>query len=330
MIIIYIIAALILLIILLLSALYIKLLKGNKIVAKELSQFSPKKISNFGEVNSLSIIPIVEYFSARDDLLTEPGVSYFVKTNSQNILLDVGYNVRKTHPSPLLHNMNALGININDIDSIFFSHAHGDHLGGVAHHKNHTFGLSSGPVELKGQKVYATEELKPSPENSNVEMVLVKEAMVIDKGISSLGPHPRNLYAMGIIREHSLVVNMKGKGLVVIIGCGHQTIEVIIKKVKETYDEPIYAIIGGLHFPVNGGRGKVGPFNIQQIVSAEKVPWKGINENDIDSGIEALKDADPQFIYLSGHDSSDFAIEKFKKAFGSKLQILLVGEEYIL
>jgi len=330
MIFLYILSGIILFILFLLSLLYLKLIRGNIAVKEELAQYIPKKISPFGEVKSLSIIPLVEYFSARDDLLTEPGVSYLVKTDNQNILVDVGYNVRKTHPSPLIHNMNALGFELNDIDSIFISHAHGDHLGGISHHKNHTFGLSNGPVELNGQKIYATEELKPSENNPNAEMVLIKEAMIIDEGISSLGPYPRNLYAMGIIREQSLVINLKNKGLVIIIGCGHQTIEKIIERVKETYSEPIYAIIGGLHFPVKGGRGKIGPFNIQQIVSTEKVPWKGINEDDIDNGIKALKQANPEIIYLSGHDSSDFAIEKFKNNFVSKLQIITVGEEYVL
>ncbi|MEZ4578777.1 MAG: hypothetical protein R2875_12450 [Desulfobacterales bacterium] len=38
------------------------------------------------------------------------------------------------------------------------------------------------------------------------------------------------------------------------------------------FDEPIYAIIGGLHYSVYGGRTVIGPMNIQRIVDQTDRP----------------------------------------------------------
>ncbi|MDX2441965.1 MAG: hypothetical protein QNK40_15630 [Desulfobacterales bacterium] len=54
---------------------------------------------------------------------------------------------------------------------------------------------------------------------------------------------------------------MGKKGLVVVIGCGHLTLQIILDRVKKLFDEPIYDIIGGLHLPVKGGRMNLGPLS---------------------------------------------------------------------
>jgi len=59
---------------------------------------------------------------------------------------------------------------------------------------------------------------------------------------------------MGYTAEQNLAINIKDKGLALIVGCGHQRIERVIERAKQLFDIPIYAIIGGLHFPIKGGR----------------------------------------------------------------------------
>lgn len=48
---------------------------------------------------------------------------------------------------------------------------------------------------------------------------------------------------MGYVLEQSLAVNVEGKGIVLIIGYGHQTIEKIIERAQELFDEPIYCTV---------------------------------------------------------------------------------------
>lgn len=250
-----------------------------------------------------------------------------IKAGGSTILFDVGLNKKKEHPSPLLKNLKRAGVSLEDIDKIFISHIHSDHIGGFAEQRKRVFSISAGRVELRSIPVYSPGEISPSDLNPGPYVKVIKEPEIIEKGIASIGIYPRSLFLIGYTSEQTLAVNVKGKGVVLIIGCGHQTIEEIIKRTQLIFDEPIYGIIGGLHFPVYGGRVMAGPFNMQNIVGVDKKPFRGITESDVDSSIEFIKRINPQIVSLSPHDSSDWTIKKFKEAFGDKYIELLVGKE---
>jgi metal-dependent hydrolase (beta-lactamase superfamily II) len=74
----------------------------------------------------------------------------------------------------------------------------------------------------------------------------------IGKGVASTGTIPRQL-VFGWIDEQALVVNVADRGTVLIVGCGHQTIPKLLERYDEVFDEPLYGIVGGLHFPVPEG-----------------------------------------------------------------------------
>lgn len=87
---------------------------------------------------------------------------------------------------------------------------------------------------------------------------------------------------MGWVEEHAIVAHVRGKWLVVLTGCGHPTIEVIVRMVQRMSDEPIYAIGSGLHFRVT-----VSPLlrkpglKVQMIWGTGKPPWKRITDKDL-------------------------------------------------
>lgn len=293
-------------------------------------QLQFKKLSPFGAVERLSILPLLDFYTERQELKTEPGVSYLIRADKTTLLLDVGYNEQKIHPSPLLQNMKALGVEGKDIDAIFLSHLHLDHLGGINEQRKKIFSISQGPVELREIPVYAPDYVSPSSWNPGPQTEIIKEPRVLFPGIASIGVHSRYLFIIGKILEHSLAINVKGKGIVLIIGCGHQTIERIIERAQGLFDEPIYAIIGGLHFPINGGRIMKGPLNIQYIVASDSPPWKGLKEENVKNSIKVVKEVNPMLVSLSPHDSSDWSIEQFKKAFGNNYVDLRVGKEILI
>jgi 7,8-dihydropterin-6-yl-methyl-4-(beta-D-ribofuranosyl)aminobenzene 5'-phosphate synthase len=303
---------------------------GKRKVAVEQSQIKLQKISSLGSVKRLSILPLVDFYSDRETLKTEPGVSYLIRADDTTILLDVGFNAQKANPSPLLENMKTLSVAIEDIDILFLSHLHMDHLGGMTEHRTKTFSLSQGPVDLSAIPVYAPDRVSPSHWNPAPKVEVVREPKVIKRGIASIGVYPRFLFLVGHTLEHSLAINVEGKGLVLIIGCGHQTIERIIERVQTVFDVPVYAIIGGLHFPVKGGRIMKGPFNIQHIIGSDNPPWKGLAEKDVRNAIEAVKRVHPRIISLSPHDSSDWSIAQFREAFQGEYIDLKVGKEILL
>lgn len=326
----YLLIALIIVVFLFLTTKVNQLQHGKQKAYEELRQLHFGKISSFGSVKKLSILPLIDFYTDKKELKTEPGVSYLIRADNTTILLDVGYNVGKTHPSPLLENMQALGISTKDIDAIFISHLHLDHLGGMNEQRKKIFSVSQGPVELNKIPVYAPDYLSPSEWNSEPYVDVIRDPKVLKPGIVSIGVHPRYLFIMGYTLEHSLAVNVEGKGIVLIIGCGHQTIERIIERAQEIFDEPIYAIVGGLHFPINGGRIMKGPVNIQYIVGSDNTPWNGLKEQDVANAIDLVGRVNPQLVSLSPHDSSDWSIEQFKKAFGNKYVELKVGKEILL
>lgn len=308
----------------------IQLKKGKEKADAELAGQMFAKLSAPGSVKQLSILPLVDYYTENNDLKTEPGVSYLVKADDTTLLLDIGFNKNKEHPSPLIHNMRALNVSENDLDMIFISHAHLDHLGGMKEQKEKTFSLSQGPVNLPDIPVYSPVNISASNWNSGPETKIITEPTVIKDGIASIGVIPRYLFLMGHTLENSLAVNVKGKGIVLIIGCGHQTIERIIERTQMLFDEPIYGIIGGLHYPVNGGRIMIGPINLQRLVGTDKPPWVSIREADVKNAIAAIQKVSPKIVALSPHDSSDWCIDQFKQAFPDTYVDVKVGKEIII
>lgn len=300
---------------------------GRKKAEAFLSSMEPVNIKNFGSVSRLSIVPLVDFYAENKSYATEEGTSFFIEADEEKILYDLGFNKKNEHPSPLLKNMKILGISPSDASMIFISHLHRDHLGGTAFERRNEFSLSAGEVKLNNIPVYAPARVNPSKNNPEPEVKVITLPAVLGKGIASIGVYPRSLFLIGYTIEHSMVINLKGKGLVLIIGCGHQGTEAILDRVAQTFDEPLYAIIGGLHFPVNGGRVMLGPFNMQNIVGVDRKPWKGIGEGHVESAIKKIKSMDPQIVAISAHDSSDWAINKFKEEFGERYRDIVVGKK---
>ena len=149
----------------------------------------------------------------------------------------------------------------------------------------------------------------------------------ISPGIYTIGNIARHLFLMGYVEEQALAFKLEKKGIVLVVGCGHQTIQKIIERTKQLFDENIYAIIGGLHFPIL----KKGNINlisiIQYVVGSDSAPWKGLSEKDVFQAIESIKKENVAFVGLSPHDSSEWSIQKFKKAFGDKYIEIKVGKK---
>ncbi len=135
MIFIYIILSLLIIISLLFSIKLIQLKSGNKKVSKEIETTHYNKLLDIGSVKNLSILPLIDFHTDNDKLKTEPGVSYLIKADDTTILMDVGFNKKKEHPSPLLQNIKTLGVSLNDVDLMFISHRHLDHVGGMQEQK---------------------------------------------------------------------------------------------------------------------------------------------------------------------------------------------------
>jgi len=86
-----------------------------------LAQRAADKLPDVGATRSLAILPLVDWSGATPDLQGEPGVSYLIKTDRSTILFDVGVNLKQRDPSPLLANMQKLGVSLADFDTVIIS-----------------------------------------------------------------------------------------------------------------------------------------------------------------------------------------------------------------
>lgn len=301
-----------------------KLTMGIRRQQREDAAFQAPALDTSEAVPALSVLPLVDFYASAKSLATEAGVSYLVTAGDTQVLLDVGANEKKAHPSPLLANAETLGVDLSTLDALVLSHLHRDHVGGVAEEKEKRFSFSTGPHPCSGLPVFTPEPLT-GPLPVGCHPVTVTEPRRIAPGVWSLGPMGRELFGMGYTVEQALAVHVRGKGIALIIGCGHPTIERLLARCKALFPQPVFAVIGGLHYPIHGGRIRLGPFNLQKWVGADRLPWQGLTEHDVQKGIVAIKNAGATAVGLSPHDSCDWSLDQFRHAFGEAYEEVQVG-----
>ena len=272
------------------------------------------------ELEFLEITVLVDW-RAEPGFIGDAGVSYLFKTNLGSMLFDVGFGPAR--PS-LGHNAQKLGFHLDQVDALAISHFHCDHMGGL--------------VAQRGRKVAVPEELMPSQpkpcflpdrgEAPGFDAQVVTAPRMLAAGIGTTGPLARSLFMMGFLEEQSLVVRIRNKGLVVITGCGHPTIEVILAMAGRLCQDPLHCVGGGLHFPISDGRGNLAGIRFQTFLGTGKPPWQRIKNRDLDHSIAALNMAAPDRILLSGHDSCDASLKRMETEFTAHTEVLRVGKTY--
>ena len=73
----------------------------------------------------MKITNLIENIQGKQDVLFEHGLSFYIETKKHKLLVDCGQT------DAFLHNGMTLGIDIKEVDSVFLSHGHYDHSGGI-------------------------------------------------------------------------------------------------------------------------------------------------------------------------------------------------------
>lgn len=299
--------------------------KKNLLIADSIwthDQQTIGSIKDIGTTERFEMIPLIDWFTDNDSLAGESGVSYLIKTDDATILFDLGLNANDTHPSPLLQNMDRLGISIDDIDIIVISHNHDDHTGGTKWTEKNSFSFTNYQLELEQIPVYTPVEMTYPGLITNY----TPKPKKISKGVATIGVIHNPVFVLDIA-EQALAINVKNKGIVIISGCGHQSMSKIIERTNILFEEPLYGVLGGFHYPVEECR------NITWIYKyfvVDKLPWERLSLEDVYDNIGLLKAKGVKLIGVSGHDSSDKSIEAFKKEFGESYVDIKLGLKIVL
>lgn len=271
-----------------------------------------------------------------DTLLAEHGLSQLVRLycreETHSILLDTGYS-----PVGVPHNLEILKIDLKEIEAIVLSHGHMDHTGSLhpilesldrqiplvvhpeAFHSPRYLDMGAGKKILfprtldRGDLVALgaeiTESKAPVSLCNNRLLVTgeVERTTAFEKGMPNAFLSRDGKEAPdSILDDQSLVIHLKGKGLVVISGCAHAGIVNTVNFARKiTGIEKIYGVIGGFHLS--------GP----------------AFEPIIEDTIEEFKKMDLKMI-VPMHCTGWKAIERFRKEFPSSFVLNSVGSKFTL
>jgi len=293
--------------------------RATELNQERMSQAEPFEIPELGYID----LTVLVEWKAKEGFVGDAGVSYLFETELGSMLYDVGFG--PTRPA-LTHNAAKLGFHLDQVDALTISHLHCDHIGGIPAQRSRQVTV---PDEL-GSPGLKPCFLPDKAEAKGFKAELVERPHQLVAGIASTGPLARSLFLFGHTEEQALLARVKDKGLIVFTGCGHPTIEVILEMVGRLSQEPLYAIGGGLHFPVTGGRGNRAGIQFQTIIGTGKPAWQRITNEDLSRTIAAINDAGPKRVYLSGHDTCDYALDRMKKELRSETEVLHAGATYRL
>jgi 7,8-dihydropterin-6-yl-methyl-4-(beta-D-ribofuranosyl)aminobenzene 5'-phosphate synthase len=213
-----------------------------------------------------------------DQLRAEHGVSFLISVIDQGrretILFDTGVT-----PDGALHNLAVLGIDLSSIQAIVLSHGHTDHTHGLDGFLD-KLGKRRMPILLhpdaflKRRIIYNDNSILDLPPPSCYDLQREGIELLVERGPSFLingkllvtGQVERTTaFEQGlknqqaeidgtwqpdpwVYDDQAIVINVGGKGLVVVTGCGHAGVINILRQAQlQTGVEQIYALLGGFH-----------------------------------------------------------------------------------
>ncbi|MBM4273575.1 MAG: MBL fold metallo-hydrolase [Deltaproteobacteria bacterium] len=291
-------------------------------------------VDNFFDVFEPSRPGIVERVvpgRLKQPLLAAHGLAYLITLHrngqSSRILMDAANS-----PLPLFNNLKALEHQVDEIDAVVLSHGHPDHYGGlVSFLGQRTAGL---PVYIHQEsfhpKLLITPRGRIGPwtlprqdllnagallhENSGPELVL-NQALLTGTVEASTPyetplPGPKRIIEGKEEHDHfsdeqALVMNVEGRGLVVVGGCSHPGIvNMVTYAQKITGVRQVAAIIGGFHLTAGG-------------------------DDLIRNTIAGLKEINPELI-VAGHCTGFRALTKLAAAFPDNFMVSCVGTRVMI
>jgi 7,8-dihydropterin-6-yl-methyl-4-(beta-D-ribofuranosyl)aminobenzene 5'-phosphate synthase len=174
------------------------------------------------------IIIIYDNYQDNPDLGTDWGYACLVEYQGNTLLFDAGRNA-----DLYMRNVEVLGINPEEIPTLFISHEHGDHTSGIPRICELNPSVVCYLPASFADKLRESDKL---PANS--------------KAISKPGHLYGAYYTTGenfhAFKEQGLVIKTE-RGGVLLTGCGHPGVIEMVTRAQEDLGIEVHTVIGGLH-----------------------------------------------------------------------------------
>ena len=210
--------------------------------------------------------------AGRWDMVAEWGLSILVQTDELTVLLDTGQK------DAVIHNAEALKIDLHTVDKVVWSHGHVDHTGGlrpVLLRARKEMEIIVHPSALEPKYVRHPKEkersifigmpyLKEDIENLGAHFTLSQKPVWLSEHILTTGEiplttdyeqvdadaqvkHEGHIQKDSIPDDQALIIKT-GEGLVVVLGCAHRGIINTLRYARQlTGVEHIHTVVGGAH-----------------------------------------------------------------------------------
>ncbi len=238
-----------------------------------------ERISRAPFTTGMARAPQFESGSTSTGLMAEHGFSALVRvrrgSSTTSILFDTGLS-----PDAMVINANRLGLDLTGVQAIVLSHGHFDHAGGLA-------GLAGrkgvGSLPMVVHPLVWTRRRLDQPGGQHWEMPTLSKRALNREGLEVIERRQPSLLVDGsvlitgevdrttdfevgmppvhkqwtgsewepdplVLDDQALVVHVRGKGLVVVTGCGHAGAVNIVRHAQRlTGVARLHALVGGLH-----------------------------------------------------------------------------------
>ena len=178
----------------------------------------------------VTITDLCDNLALRPSLQTDWCFACLVEGFDETVLFDTGNS-----GDTLLANMEALGVDPQDVDIVVLSHEHEDHIGGLADL------LALNPDLTVYCPASFPRSFTSSAEAAGATVVLVDAPVSPCPGVTVTAPLTGDsVDEVGLLLDTS-------QGLVLMTGCAHPGVGALARAATDRAGRPLFAVLGGFH-----------------------------------------------------------------------------------